>query len=46
MRPDSYRKPAVDGPGPVRLADAIDPPADPRPEARPQRGSPRGLTLT
>jgi len=39
MRPDSRRRPAVDGPGPVRLADAVDPPEDPRPEAR------RGPTL-
>jgi len=38
-------KPAVAEPGRVRLADAIDPPEDPRPEARPQRGSPRGPTL-
>ena len=34
MRPDSRRKPAVDGPGPVRLANAIDPPEDPRPEPK------------
>jgi len=45
MTPAPRRKPAVDGPGPVRLADAVDPPEDPRPEARPQRGSPRGPTL-
>ncbi len=57
MRPDSRRKPTPDGPGPVRLAaphppdppfrgpGPIDPPADPRPEARPQGGSPRGRTL-
>jgi len=40
MRPDSRRKPAVDGPGPLRLASPpppdvgpISPPEDPRPEA-------------
>src|SRR5271157_3464255 len=43
--PAPRRKPAVYGPGPVRLANAINPPEDPRPEARPQRGSPRGPTL-
>ncbi len=46
MRPDSRRKPAVYDPGPVRLATPhpsdvgpIDPPEDPRPEAK------RGPTL-
>src|SRR5271157_5829907 len=39
MTPAPRRKPAVDGPGPVRLADAIDPPEDPRPETK------RGPTL-
>ena len=52
MTPSPRRKPAVDGPGPLRLATPhpqdvglIDPPEDSRPEARPQRGSPRGPTL-
>ena len=36
MTPAPRRKPALDGPGPVRLADAIDPPEDPGPE--PKRG--------
>ena len=36
MRPDSRRKPALDGPGPVRLADAIDrPPEAPVPSPPP-----------
>ena len=39
MTPAPRRKTAVDGPGPVRLADAIDPPEDPRPAAK------RGPTL-
>jgi len=43
MRPDSHRKPAVYDPGPVRLADAIACPADPRPEARPGRTLPAGI---
>src|SRR5271157_2146009 len=38
--PDSRLKLAVGGPGPVRLADAINAPEDPRHAARPQRGSP------
>ncbi len=52
MRPAPGCKPAVDGPGPLGLATPhpqdvgpVDPPEDPRPEARPQRGSPRGPTL-
>src|SRR5271157_1609347 len=36
MTPAPRRKPAVDGPGPVRLANAVDPPVDSRPE--PKRG--------
>ncbi len=36
MTPFPRRKPTLDDPGPVRLADAIDPPEDPRPE--PKRG--------
>ena len=40
MTPAPRRKTAVDGPGPVRLADAIDPPEDPRPAAK------RGPTLS
>jgi hypothetical protein len=36
MTPTPRRKPAVDCPGPVRQADAIDLPEDPRPE--PKRG--------
>jgi predicted DNA-binding transcriptional regulator AlpA len=43
MRPDSLRKPAVEDPGPVRLADAIDPPEDPRPEVKPGRTLPAGI---
>ena len=43
MRPDPRHKPAVDGPGPVRLANAIDPPEDPRPEAKPGRALPAGI---
>ena len=39
MTPAPRRKPTLDDPGPVRLADAIDPPGDPRPEAK------RGPTL-
>jgi len=44
LTPTPRLKPAVDGPGPVRLADMI----DRQPEApadRPQAGSPRGRTL-
>src|SRR5208282_4105664 len=37
--PSSPQDPPLRGPGP------IDPPADPRPEAGPQEGSPRGRTL-
>ncbi|MGO8903934.1 MAG: helix-turn-helix transcriptional regulator [Isosphaeraceae bacterium] len=39
MTPAPRLKPAVDGPGPVGLANAVDPPEDPRPEAM------RGPTL-
>ena len=45
MTPAPRRKPAVDGPGPVRLGNAIDPPEDPRPEARLQGVFPPGRTL-
>jgi predicted DNA-binding transcriptional regulator AlpA len=46
MTPAPRRKPAVCDSGPIRLADATDhQPEDPRPEARPQGGSPRGRTL-
>ncbi len=41
MTPAPRRKTAVDGPGPVRLADAIDAPEDPRPE--PSRTLPAGI---
>ena len=34
MTPAPGRKPTLDGRGSLRLADAIDPPADPRPEAK------------
>ena len=44
MTPSPRRNAPVVDPGTFRLADAIDLP-DPRPEARPQRGSPRGPTL-
>ena len=43
MTPAPRRKPAVDGPGPVRLADAIDHQPE-APAARPPGGSPRGRT--
>jgi len=43
MRPDSRRKPALADPGPLRLADAIDPPEDPRPEAKPGRTLPASI---
>jgi len=44
MTPSPRRNAPVVDPGTFRLADAIDLP-EPRPEARPQRGSPRGPTL-
>ncbi len=44
MTPTPRLKPAVDGPGPVRLADMIDRQPE-APAARPQAGSPRGRTL-
>ncbi len=39
MRPDSRLKPTVDGSGPVRLANVVNRPEDPPPEAK------RGPTL-
>ena len=44
MRPDSRRKPAVAGP--VRLADAISPPKNPRPEAKRGPTLPAGIEAT
>ncbi len=36
-------RPAVADPSPLRLADAIDPPEDPRPEAKPGRTLPASI---
>jgi predicted DNA-binding transcriptional regulator AlpA len=42
MTPAPRRNPTLDGPGPVRLANAIDRP-DPRPEAKPGRTLPASI---
>ena len=43
MRHAPRPRPAPTGPGPVRLADTIPPPENPRPEARPARALPVGI---
>jgi len=43
MTPAPRRKSPLDGPGPVRLANASDPPEDPRPEAKPGRTLPASI---
>ncbi len=43
MTPAPRRKTTLDGPGPLRLADAIDPPGDPRPEAKRGPTQPAGF---
>jgi len=45
MTPAPRPKSTLNGPSPVRLADSVPPPEDPRPEARPQGDFPRGRTL-